>query len=95
MGATAFVVIGQDGAGAREGGRMGQASGAQDVVAFQRDGERNAAAGAAGAVEKTRAFQQSGAKVRLTATCARQAMQRHWKHVRNWWHARKTSNYNN
>src|SRR5215204_5460172 len=62
--APAFFVIGQDGAGAVESGRLGQASGTESV-ALQRDRKRQAAAAAAGTLQEGDAAPTGGAKAGL------------------------------
>jgi len=62
--AAAFVVIGQDGAGAVEGRRLGQAVGAE-ILAFEFDRKRQASAGAGGAAQTGDAAPAGGAETRI------------------------------
>ena len=80
--ATAVVVIGQYGAGLVESRRLGQAGGAE-IFAFQRHRKWQAAAVAAGTVQKGKTAPADGAKAGIRGRCAATNAQRRKQQIQH------------
>src|ERR1043165_8715516 len=81
-GATAFVVIGQDGAGGIKGRRLDQTGGA-NIFPFQRYGKGQSATATSRTIQKGDGAPTFGAKTRLRHLCAAMKTERRKYQIQN------------